>query len=598
MFQPVYFSDGKPVACTHTIESNVPENAVFTDTTYNDGTGIDITGTAANSYIIHNTGILDASTGDSSGAISVAYYDTKNGITKHKTVPVNGLKSAAFTDSSDYIPRSLMGIKGGVATLDASTGLIPSSQLPSYIDDVVEGYYVSYGDSSTAFLWQKPAVKTKPTDTELKTAMFGEAGKIYVDLYTNNTYRWSGSKYIEISKTEIPAASVSILGGIYATTTDKVDNTNRQYWVDVTPSGKAWVDVPWTDDSVTSAKYHYSPVEDTSSRISVTASKSNGQVTITDSSLQVLTSVYINRDSKGHITGATGAWSNITAEDKHVTDEKYHYTPTGVDASALSVDAANGTATNITGTGGKLNVVTGVNIKRDTKGHITGLSVDSKNIYSTDYNTDHIHGYCDTAGETAKKIVSYTGYTLKQYNYFILTLVYSNTAKSTLTLNVNNTGEHSLYINGVISNSSHYSLPSGTYIVYYDGEYYYVHTDETIPGIIEEAKVAQKAVFDASAQEILYYLYDASVNGCNITFRRGNGERLTITTQDTNRTSKNVVTDSSISSKNGKVDTSTGVYLNHLEDTTVTSSHKIVGLGNTRVTSDASGNISIGLVWH
>lgn len=32
--QPVYFSDGKPVACTYTVNKSVPANAVFTDTVY------------------------------------------------------------------------------------------------------------------------------------------------------------------------------------------------------------------------------------------------------------------------------------------------------------------------------------------------------------------------------------------------------------------------------------------------------------------------------------------------------------------------------------------------------------------------------------
>lgn len=56
-----------------------------------------------------------------------------------------------------------------------SGGLIPSQYLPSYVDDVLE--YAS----KTAF----PAT--------------GEAGKIYVALDTNLTYRWGGSAYVEIS---------------------------------------------------------------------------------------------------------------------------------------------------------------------------------------------------------------------------------------------------------------------------------------------------------------------------------------------------------------------------------------------------------------
>lgn len=69
---------------------------------------------------------------------------------------------------------SLKGAASGVAELDAN-GLVPSSQLPSYVDDVLEY------SSKTSF----PST--------------GETGKIYVDTSTNLTWRWSGSTYVEIS---------------------------------------------------------------------------------------------------------------------------------------------------------------------------------------------------------------------------------------------------------------------------------------------------------------------------------------------------------------------------------------------------------------
>ena len=72
------------------------------------------------------------------------------------------------------VKRSEMGVASGVATLD-NNGHVPSSQLPSYVDDVLE-----YNNKS-AF----PAT--------------GETGKIYIDNTTNLTYRWSGSQYVEIS---------------------------------------------------------------------------------------------------------------------------------------------------------------------------------------------------------------------------------------------------------------------------------------------------------------------------------------------------------------------------------------------------------------
>lgn len=58
---------------------------------------------------------------------------------------------------------------------DLVDGKIPSSQLPSYVDDVLE----------------------YPTFSQLPDV--GEDGKIYVTLDTNLTYRWGGTEYIEIS---------------------------------------------------------------------------------------------------------------------------------------------------------------------------------------------------------------------------------------------------------------------------------------------------------------------------------------------------------------------------------------------------------------
>lgn len=69
---------------------------------------------------------------------------------------------------------SLKGVASGLAELDAN-GKVPSSQLPSYVDDVIE--YTAKANFPTT----------------------GETGKIYIDTSTNKTYRWSGSTYVEIS---------------------------------------------------------------------------------------------------------------------------------------------------------------------------------------------------------------------------------------------------------------------------------------------------------------------------------------------------------------------------------------------------------------
>lgn len=81
------------------------------------------------------------------------------------------------------IPNSAIGVANGVAELDAN-GLVPSSQIPDAVDEIIEGYLYNgtfYEDSA----------HTKP--------ITGKTGKIYVDLSTEKTYRWGGSAYVEIS---------------------------------------------------------------------------------------------------------------------------------------------------------------------------------------------------------------------------------------------------------------------------------------------------------------------------------------------------------------------------------------------------------------
>lgn len=107
-----------------------------------------------------------------------------------KTTTVNGkpLSSNVTLSATDVgaIPSSQKGTANGVASLDQD-GKVPSSQLPSYVDDVIEGYL-----SGGQFY----------VETSHSTQITAESGKIYVDLTggKNITYRWSGTAYVEISK--------------------------------------------------------------------------------------------------------------------------------------------------------------------------------------------------------------------------------------------------------------------------------------------------------------------------------------------------------------------------------------------------------------
>lgn len=81
-----------------------------------------------------------------------------------------------------------------ITSVNASTitGTIAAANLPSFVDDVLEGYYSSDG----VFYKNHDASTGKYSD-----AYTGETGKIYVNINDNKTYRWSGSAYVVISET-------------------------------------------------------------------------------------------------------------------------------------------------------------------------------------------------------------------------------------------------------------------------------------------------------------------------------------------------------------------------------------------------------------
>lgn len=121
-----------------------------------------------------------------------------DGVTSNIQTQLDGKSSNGHTHDDRYytetemdtklnakLNTSLKGSVNGLAELDEN-GKVPSSQLPSYVDDVIEGYYYN----SNFY-----------TDSAHTIGVTGETGKIYIDLSTNKTYRWSGSAFVVISET-------------------------------------------------------------------------------------------------------------------------------------------------------------------------------------------------------------------------------------------------------------------------------------------------------------------------------------------------------------------------------------------------------------
>jgi hypothetical protein len=164
-----------------------------------EGTNLYFTNLRARQAIsLTTSGTSGAATYDSAtGVLNIPAY--QGGVTSFNTrTGAITLTSGDVTTALGYTPESTLnkGIAGGYASLDGG-GLVPSTQLPSYVDDVLE----------FANLAALPAT--------------GETGKIYVALDTNKIYRWSGSAYIEVSPTV-----GTIWGGITGTLANQTDLQN------------------------------------------------------------------------------------------------------------------------------------------------------------------------------------------------------------------------------------------------------------------------------------------------------------------------------------------------------------------------------------
>ena len=138
--------------------------------------------------IVANAVALGGSSGGSSGG--TADYPSFTG-NANKVLAVKATEDGVewttaltqvYVDTQDSLLQDQIDSKADAASVtqslstkaDLINGLIPASQLPSYVDDVL-----SFPD-----LVSFPSL--------------GEDGKIYIAEDINKTYRWGGSSYVEI----------------------------------------------------------------------------------------------------------------------------------------------------------------------------------------------------------------------------------------------------------------------------------------------------------------------------------------------------------------------------------------------------------------
>ena len=142
----------------------------------------------------------------------------------------------------------------------------------------------------------------------------------------------------------------------------------------------AWVANPNTDTKVTSVTNHYAPATDTAKTITKNASSTTSA---TWGSSDFITGITVSRDAAGHITDLSVSSLQMPANPNTDTATTLdgHYTPTANTASTLTKAASGGSASWNT------SVVSGINLQRDAKGHVVGITVDSVKIPSNP-NTD------------------------------------------------------------------------------------------------------------------------------------------------------------------------------------------------------------------
>ena len=97
----------------------------------------------------------------------------------------------------NFIPLTSIGAPNGVASLNES-GIIPSDQLPSYVDDVVE-VYATYDKDAAGNLSNIKLYNDAEHSNIIST---GESGKIYINVTEDEpsyNFRWSGTEFLYIN---------------------------------------------------------------------------------------------------------------------------------------------------------------------------------------------------------------------------------------------------------------------------------------------------------------------------------------------------------------------------------------------------------------
>lgn len=344
-------------------------------------------GSASGQIVVTGTGgvLSTAATVSASSVSGLAVVATSgsasdlSGTLAASRLPASGVSAGTYTSVTvDSYGRVTAGSTPAYATL--TDGKVPASQLPSYVDDVVE----------SASLASLPAT--------------GESGKIYVAIDTNKTYRWSGSAYVEISAS--PGSTDAVVEGsanLYftnarASAAAPVQSVaGRTGAVSLTKSDVGLVNVDNTSDAnkpisaavqtalngkAASAHVHESPAITTSTQAQTPLSAIDSFVDLVDQA--------------DYQTALTSLFNGVLTTDARLSNAR---TPTSHVHGNISNAGAIGTASGqivVTGAGGVLT----------TAATISAASVSGLSTVATSGLASDLTGTLDTNRLPATVIVS------------------------------------------------------------------------------------------------------------------------------------------------------------------------------------------------
>ena len=391
-------------------------------------------------------------------------YETKinNEITRAKAA-----ESTLTTKINKKLETSLKGVANGLAELDEN-GRVPSMQLPSYVDDVLEGRVTGVTQDETTGAITATGFILSGESTECTP----ESGKIYVDIDTNIQYRWSGTIYVTTgSNIALGETSSTAYRGdrgkiayehsqsVHAPSNAEV-NQNAFSKISV---GSTTISADSKTDTLTLAGNNVTITPDaTNDKVTIGVTKSNIVnalgYTPEESGINSEYIAYGTCDTKSDVAEKAVTISddsNWTLKPGSIVFVKFTNTNTATactlnvnntGAKSIWYDRTDQTSTTTTSANyyGYANRTLGY-VYNGTYWVVFWFGYDANTTY-TNASLGQGYGTCTTAASTTAKVVTLSSYALTTGGYVSVKFTYDVPANATM--NINSKGAKSIYNRG------------------------------------------------------------------------------------------------------------------------------------------------------